>query len=250
MKKRIYKLKDIEKILTFTPPFFIFLLAITVFVVGIIVLGLREKSKITLITQKAELEKNFIYKNKLNEYIQNANDELSEDLGEIELSLKKEVHILKGLSQGISQNKPLHVNDIIPHIKKTELNNNIQFVIFDKNYNILYGKESICKIQNLIFNQIKNTTLFRITLMYIASQGNLSSFRWKNDTKKTIQLSYFEKYDNNDWYIGVFSSIDSLKKLTKNILLEHIKEHSFKDFYVWVYDDDEKLVYNFENLKK
>lgn len=248
--KKVYRLKDIENILTFVPPFFILFLAISVFFVGFIILENREKNEINLITQKSELQKSFKYQNELKKFIRDSDELIHQKLNTIELKLKEEVHTLLGLCKGISYTKELHVKDILTHINSSEIQNNINFAIFDKSNNILYGKKSLQNIQELIFSQKNSDILQKITLMYIGSQGNTSTFRWKNDIDKTIQVSYFEKFEPKKWYIGSFSSIDSLKKITQETILNAIKSTEHKDFYIWFYDSENKKSYNINNKAK
>lgn len=247
LRKKIYSLKDIEKILTFIPPFFIFVLGLGVFIVGFFILEYRQKNEITLITQKIELEKKFTLQNELKKQTQLIDNQIHHELTAIEQKLKKEVHTLLGIAKGIMGHKSLHVKDLLPYIAQTQLQNGINFAIFDENYTILHGKKELQNIQELIFSQIHNEALLKITLMYIASQGDESSLNWKNDKTNTIQTSYFEKLFPQNCYIGAFSSIDSLHKITRKTILQNIDKQKSQDFYIWFYDDASKQIYNFAN---
>jgi PAS domain S-box-containing protein len=250
MKKKVYKLKDIEQILTFIPPIFIFILAIVIGVISFFVLEHKQKSQIELITQKTKLEQSFRYQNILNDYIQKADKQISLGLEETQKVLKKEVHTLGGIIQGLSLEKSVHIGDLYTYMRRVENATGISFVIFDAKHKALYGRQTAQDIQALIFSEKNNPNLLKITLMYIASQGNDSSLTWKNEIEKTIQVSYFEKSETQDWYIGAFSSIDSLKHLTANIFLNTIRDTEFQDYYLWLYDLESKKIFNFEGMKK
>lgn len=249
MKKKVYSLRDIEKILTYIPPIFIFFLSLFLFIIGSVFLEYKEKNDKSLILQKLELQQQFKFENELKKLVQTTDNELQKNLESIELKLKQEVHTLLGFSMGLQKHQDsLHVKHLDSYIKASQTKHDIQFAIFDEDYNILYGQEVLNNIQELIFSERNNKELLKITLMYIASQGQKSSFRWKDDIRKTIQLSYFETYGK--WHIGVFSSIDSLKKITQNLLLENIASLSSREYFVWLYDIIEKKVYNLENKHK
>lgn len=250
MKKRIYRLSDIEKILTFIPPVFILILAIATFILGMTIIDHRQNSEIALITQTKALQKHFEQKNFLNTFIEKVDKKLQTELINQEVILKEHTHTLKGLSLGISSISSLTIVTLKNYLETTQIQNDIKFVIFDEEYNLHYGKDTISNIQNLIFNNKTDEQLLQITLMYIASQGKNSTFRWKNDLDKTIQLSYFEKLPNSSWYIGAFSSIDSLKLLTKRILHSEISSSTFNTFYLWFYDNETKRIYNYQNKKR
>ncbi len=250
MNNKVYKLRDIEKILTYIPPIFIFILAILIVVISFFVLEHRQKSEVALILQKIKLEENFRYKNILDTHIQKADKEISFYLNDVEKTLKEDLHTLKGIIKGISLYKQVSIKDLSVYMQEVENKNDINFVIFDKNYNVLYGNKRAKDIQELIFSESSDKKHLQISLMYIASQGAVSSHRWKNEVDNTIQVSYFNKIAENDWYIGAFSSIDSLKNLTSNIFLQGIRESSYDDYYLWLYDLDSKKIFNLEGRKK
>jgi PAS domain S-box-containing protein len=249
LKARIYTLKDIEKILTFIPPIFIILLAFVIYIVGFIILEYRQDNEIRLITQKIELENNFHLQNTLKKYLQDIHTSIQKNLNTKEVELKDVVHILSGITKGIGKYKTLHVEDLKEFLLFYENTLDIHITIFDKNYKILYGKKPLQNIEKLIFSQTHNPKLLKITLMYIASQGTKTSFRWKDDIQKTIQLSYFETCKNN-LRIGAFSSLDSLRKITKQTILKTITENKDKKYYLWFYDDITKQAYNLKNKRK
>jgi len=249
MNKKVYKLNDIEKLLTFIPPFFIFILAILATILSYFIIDYQEKSQIKLLKQ----EEHFISQNYLNTYVNIVDKKIKKHLEDVQKELKKRVYTLSGIYKGIylkKDNSP--TQRLMYYIKEIESNSDISFVIFDKNLHILYGSSIIKNIEELIFNTKDNKKLLQITLLYIQSQGKNSSFSWKNDLSKTIQLSYFQNSDDSQIYIGAFSSIDSLKTLTSNAFLNSIRDSSYapKDFYFWLFDKAEKKAYNLKNQKK
>lgn len=249
MKARVYTLTDIEKILTFIPPIFIILLAFIVAIVGFIVLGYRQDNEIRLITQKIELENNFHLQNTLKNYLQEIHTSIQKKLNAKEIELKEVVHILSGITKGIGKYKTLQIKDLKEFLLFYENTLDIHIAIFDKNYKVLYGKEPLQNIEKLIFSQTHNPKLLKITLMYIDSQGSKTSFRWKDDIKRTIQLSYFETCKQN-LRIGAFSSLDSLRKITKQTILETIAKNKNEKYYLWFYDNITKQAYNLKNKNK
>lgn len=231
------------------PPIFIVLMALIVCIVGFVILEYRQNNEIKLITQKIELENNFKFQNDLQTHLQEISTHIQKDLQSKELELKEVVHILSGITKGISKYKDLHVKDFQEFLLFYENTLGVNFAIFDKNYNILYGEKELQNIQKLIFSQTNNPQSLKITLMYIASQGNKSLFQWKDDTQKTIQLSYFE-ICNQQLYIGAFSSIDSLRKLTQKTIIKTISALQSDKYFLWFYDDISKQAYNLENNHK
>jgi PAS domain S-box-containing protein len=249
MGKKVYKLNDIEKYLSYVPPFFILILAILSIVASYFIMEYREKSHIKLLVQ----EQKFVSQNHLNNYVSTVNLQTKKLLNDVEKELKRSVYTLKGIYTGVylDDNKT-HTNRLAYYINEIEKNNNVNFVIFDKNLHVLHGLPIVENIQELIFSQKDNKTLFDITLLYIQSQGAGSSMSWKNDLTETIQLSYFETGPDNQIFIGAFSRVDSLKNLTVRAFISSIKEDLYKpkDFYFWLYDSGQQRIYNLKNQKQ
>jgi len=206
----------------------------------------RQNSKIELLTQ----EQRFIKESYLNRYINSVNLHIKDKLLLVEKELKRSVHTLDGVNMGLSLEN--NISKLQPFIKQIEKENNINFVIFDKEMQVLYGIDIAKSIQHLIFNQKEDKKLLEITLLYISSQGKSSSMSWENDTNKTIQLSYFEKSADGELFVGAFSSVDDLRSLTSKAFISAISEglHEPKGYYFWLYDDAEKRIFNKENNKK
>jgi len=246
VRKKVYKLSDIEKTLTYIPPLFIFILAILSMFISYFIMEYRQNSKIELLTQ----EQRFVNEGYLNRYINSVNLHIKDKLLLVEKELKRSVHTLDGISMGLSLEN--NISKLQPFIKQIEKENNINFVIFDKDMQVLYGIDIAKSIQHLIFNQKEDKKLLEITLLYISSQGKSSSMSWKNDISKTIQLSHFEKSADGELFVGAFSSVDDLRSLTSKAFVSAISEDLYepKGYYFWLHDDAEKKIFNKENNKK
>ncbi len=243
MRKKVYKLSDIEKILTYVPPVFILILTILSLTILYFVMEYRQNSKIELYTQQQK----FIKQNYLNDYIVSVEKQVKQELSRVEAKLKRSVHILKGISMGLDTKKEREI--LLAHIKTLEAESNIRFLVFDHDLNILHGQRVARSIRTLIFGDEKGKQHLDITLMYIISQGEDSSMSWKNDLTKTIQLSYFVTNEQAKLYIGAFSSVDYYKNLTTTAYINAIASGLYnpEGFYFWLYDEERDSVYNFDN---
>lgn len=247
MAKKAYNLRDIEKILTYSPPLFIVFFAIASMLVSFFILQHQEKSQIALVTQKQK----FISQNELRKYITSVNAQIDAYLDQKQKELKRSVYTLGGLYRGIyakAQSQSL----LRDFIKEIEQSGDINFVVFDKDLQLLYGQNLIESVSRLIFSKKDDETSRRITLMYIASQGRSTSMSWKNDLSNTVQLSHFEQSFDGAIYIGAFSQTDSLRNLIKTAFLQSIREDALgsENFYFWLYDGAQKKIYNLNNQKR
>ena len=192
-------------------------------------------------------QQKFIKQKHLSEYITSVDKQVKKNLTKVEEKLKKSVHILQGISVGL--NGSLKRENLVAHIKGQEGENHIQFLVFDKALNILYGQRVARSIRTLIFGDERGKKHLDITLMYLLSQGDDSSMSWKNDLTKTIQLSYFVHNEKADIHIGAFSSIDYFKNLTTTAYINAIASGLYNPerFYFWLYDKERDKVYNLDN---
>ncbi len=204
MSKKIYTLNDIQKILTYTPPIFLILLTIVTIFVTYILIDYRLNSKIALMTQKQK----FLNQKHLDAYIEDTHQRIKIRINKAQQELQKSVHLLKGVYT------TTRYKGLTSHLKEIEEKDNILFVIFDKDLKIFHGEKIARNIQQLIFNQKKDTKYLDLTLLYISSQGTDSSLSWRNEIDRTIQLSYFDKTFDGELFIGAFSLVDSLRNLT------------------------------------
>jgi len=243
VRKKTYRLQDIEKILTYVPPLFIIVLTALALIILFIVMEYRQNSKIEFHYQ----QERFLKQNYLNEYINSVDQQVDRDLAKVEAKLKRSVHLLKGVSIGLG-NKPDR-EKLKQEIKQLEQQHNIQFLVFDENLNILHGQWVARSIRSLIFGAKRGKKHLDITLMYILSQRDEVSMSWKNDSTKTIQLSYFVTNPQSKLYIGAFSSIDYFKNLTTTAYINAIASGLYNpdEFYFWLYDQEQDRIYNVAN---
>jgi PAS domain S-box-containing protein len=246
MRKKIYTLNDIEKLLSYVPPFFILALMALSVVITHIVITHRQESDIALLTQKQAHQN----QNLLDGYIASIHQRIDTDLSQVQERLKRSVHILEGIETGLPKGHTIEA--LKPYIQTLEKNNHVQFVIFDSNWTIAYGLPQLAKIENLIFNKKNDSTLLKITMMYIFSQGKNSSLSWKNDIDKTIQLSYFEQKDEGGVFIGAFSMVDDLRSITLHAFSDAMIEENYTPYgyYFWLYDHSKRKAFNHQHQKK
>ncbi len=240
VSKKLYKLSDIEKILTYTPPVFLLLLTALSIFITYIVIERQQNNKIALITQ----EQKFFYQKQLDDYIEDTHQKIKISLSKAQQELQKSVHLLKGVYA------TTRYKGLTAHLKDIEEKDNILFVIFDKDLKIYHGEKIAKNIQRLIFNQKKDKKYLDLTLLYISSQGIDSSFSWRDDHDKTIQLSYFDKTEDGELYIGAFSLVDSIRNLTLDEYVRSINNtpsDTTKGYYFWIYDYAKRNSFNIYN---
>ncbi len=252
--RRLYRLRDIEKILVYFPIFFILLLSVISFIVSSLVLDFNKKSQIDLILQKSKLQIGYENGKKLQDYINKNINDVNFHFKEVEKKLMLNVHEIDGIISGLkSKDTNITIEQLKPFLREISFKNDIDFVIFEKdNHKVLYGLDTIKNIQKLIFNNYNNPRSLQLTLLYISSQGKKNSFYWKNDELQSIQINYFELNEKANWYIGAFSITDDLKKFTAKTFFNSMKDNISKNSkqYFYFYDYNEKYFYNFFNNKK
>ncbi|HIP30204.1 MAG TPA: HAMP domain-containing histidine kinase [Sulfurospirillum arcachonense] len=240
MSKKIYKLSDIEKILTYTPPIFLLLLtAISIFIT-FLVIERQQNNKIALTDQELK----FFYQKQLDDYIEDTHQKIKIRLSKAQQELQKSVHLLKGVYA------TTRYKGLTSHLKEIEEKDNILFVIFDKDLKIYHGEKIAKNIQRLIFNKKKDKKYLDLTLLYISSQGIDSSFSWRDDHDKTIQLSYFDITEDGELYIGAFSLVDSIRNLTLDEYIRSINNtpsDTTRGYYFWIYDYAKRNSFNIDN---
>ena len=166
---------------------------------------------------------------------------------DVEILIKKITYKTLGY---LESNSLINMKQVKVYIKSVEKNNNINIVIFSKDdLEILYGNDSIDYLQNLIFNTEILKKNKDITLKYIYSQGNDNLQYWKDDLKKTVRLSFFDKtiVDGKEYFVGSFSTINSIRKITKESIINIISQGSYN---IWFYDLISQNTYNFDHKKK
>ncbi len=241
-----YSLNDIQKLFSQIPVFFIMLLAGLLLVISFFILDSKEKREIDLLKQKTLLNYEFNKKEELQGFKNQVKENLKDAFFEEEILLKKITYKVIGYFESKSLKK---IEEIKKYIKLIEKENNTKVVIFKKaELDILYGKDSINYLQKLVFNtkiQIKNKD---IILKYIYSQGEDNLQYWKDDLQRTVRLSFFDKVtiDRSDYYIGSFSTISSIKEITRKSIINTIDTNNYN---IWFYDIISQNTYNFKNNK-
>ncbi len=252
--RKLYRLKDIENILVYFPLFFILILSIISFVVSSLILDFNKNSQIELITQKSKLQYDYENSKRLQTYINSTMNKVNIHFKDVEKKLMLNLHEIQGVINGLTiKNKKISIEDLKPFLKTISKKEDIDFVIFEKENNkVLYGLDTIKNIQKLIFNNYNNPKSLLLTLLYIKSQGNKSSFYWRDEQKQSIQINYFELNEDLDWYIGAFSLTDDLKKFTAKTFFDSISQTDNKKqtHYFYFYDYEELYLYNYFNQKK
>jgi len=244
VSKKIYSLNDIGKLLTYIPQIFLILLATLLVIISFFLAEYKRSSDIQLLLEQQK----YIKQKTLNEYINSINLEINDYLQNTEAELKKNVYLLKGLQANIPDTSIL----VKRYVKDIESKKNIKFIIFDHNLNTIYGLDIIQNLERLIFNQENDPTYIELTLLYLSSQGQSTSFSWKDDAKQTIQLSYIEKSFDGQYFIGAFSYVDYQENLIETAFLNSIRDNkdTSKNYFFWIYNKAKKNSFNLNNKKK
>ena len=252
--RHLYRLKDIEKILIYFPIFFIVLLSFVSLIISSFVLEHNKKSKLALISQKSQLQISYKNSKLLQNYVDKNTKKADKHFKNVEKTMLLYVHKIEGTINGLElSQKKIDIKLIKPFLKDIELKHEVKFMIFNRqSLNVLYGLDTIKNIQKLIFNNYNNPKSLYLTLLYISSQGEKNSFYWKNDVKQTMQVNYFMYIKKLDWYIGVFSTSDDLRKYTAKSFYDSIRDDKSKadKSYFYFYDYNDKYFYNFFDDKK
>ncbi|MFT5836403.1 MAG: PAS domain S-box-containing protein [Sulfurimonas sp.] len=246
--KKNYSLDDIQRLFSQIPVIFLILLTTLLLVITYFILESKENRKIDLLKQKYVLNYDFNKKEELNDFKTYINKELKNSFTDEEITLKKVTYKTIGYLESNSLN---NFDLLKGYLKTIEKEHNVEIVVFTKdNLNILYGENSISYIQNLIFNTKDKSKLYKnLTLKYIYSQGDNNLQFWKDDLKKKVRLSFFDSIviDGSEYHIGSFSTINSIKKITKDLIIDALKTQKFN---IWFYDIISQDTFNFNNNNK
>ena len=242
-----YSLNDIQKLFSQIPVLFILLLSMVSLVISFFILESKENRKIDLLQQKALLSYKFQKKEELQQFKNHVKENLKDAFAEEEILLKKITYKIIGY---LESNSFQDINTVTNYMKKVEEKNHIETVLFRKDsLDIFHGEESINYLQNLIFSIKTIQKNKEITLLYIYSQGKNNLQYWTDDLKRTVRLSFFDSVtvDGVEYYIGSFSTINSIKDITKSSIINTINNNSYN---IWFYDVLSQDTYNFHNKKK
>ncbi len=241
-----YSLNDIQKLFSQIPIIFITLLAILSLVISFFIIDSKENRKIDLLKQKALLSYEFDKKEELQRFKNHVKENLQDAFFEEEILIKKITYKVTGYVESNSLN---NIDLVTNYVKNLEKNYNVKLVIFSQNdLEILYGEDTINYLQNLIFNTKILEKNKKITLQYLYSQGKDNLQYWKDDLKNTVRLSFFDSIiiNKKEYFIGSFSTINSIKEITKESIINTINNNSYN---IWFYDIISQNTYNFYNSK-
>ncbi|WP_419764426.1 MAG: PAS domain-containing protein [Arcobacter sp.] len=244
--KKKYSLNDIERLYSQIPLIFIIVIALLSFLITFFILDSKQTRQIDLLKQKYSLNYEFAQKEEINRFKSYVEKRLKNSFSKEEIHLKNITYKVVGYIQANQLKKSKKLKKYLKNIEKT---NNINLTIFKKNsLNILYGNKSIFYLQNLIYSY-KEKKYKEFTLKYIYSQGKDNLQYWKDDVAKTVRLSFFDRLiiDDEEYYIGSFSTINSIKEITKRAIIDAINSNNFD---IWFYDIISQKTYNFNNQKK
>jgi len=239
-----YDLYDIERLFSKIPLIFIIFLASFLLLISFFILETKKNTKINLLKQEHILSYKFKQKEKLLNFLVDVKEDVAKNFIEVEDKLKEVSYKAIGY---LDSNELLDLGLVKKYLVDIEKKSKIEFVLFKKNnLEILYGRSSILYISDLIFTANNNSNAMKITLQYIHSQGINNLQYWNDDLKKTIRLSFFDSIEikGEEYFIGSFSTVNSIKKITKKSILSLIKKG--KEHF-WFYDVILQDAFNFNN---
>ena len=244
MHKKVYKLSDIGKILTYAPP--IFLLLTFALSMSLLwgIMEYRQNSQIALHKQKQKL----IQQEYLSKYISSVDAQVQKVLKDVENRLKISANSIKGITLGLEDR--IDKAKLKPYIEMLKRKNKLHVLVFDSKFNIWYGEEIAKNISKLIFGPASDRENLKITLMYMISQGDGAVMQWEDNQNRRIQLSYFVHNEYKGLYVGVFSLVDRFRNLTTAAYINAIASAIYNPdgYYFWLYDGDREKVYNIDNF--
>ena len=251
-KHQSHTLTEIATIIRNLPIVFFSILAIIIFSIAIITVQTKEKNQLKLLKQEQEFTTILNQKENLEQFVYQIDLTINQHFQKLENELKKYTFQAKGYANA-TQEKSL--SKVLAYMQKIEATQPYSFVVFDEqSYDILYGEDIAKYIESLLFSIYPNHT--KHTLQYIHSQGQESILYWKDELKKEIRLSFFDRimYGDTSYFIGIFSTIDNLRNITKQNIAQFIQEDggqkSPKNTYFSLLDYQNNEHYNAHNKKQ
>ena len=244
--RKKYSLNDIERLYSQIPVIFIIVIALLSSIITYFILDSKQSREIDLLKQKYSLNYEFAKKEEISKFKTYVDKELRNSFTKEEIQLKNITYKVIGFLAANRLKEFPKLNKFLTEIEKS---NNINIAIFKKsNLEILHGQESISYLQELIFSY-KEKKDKELILQYIYSQGKNNLQYWKDEVARTVRLSFFDviKIDGEDYYVGTFSTINSISEITKNAIIDAINTNNFD---IWFYDIISKTTYNFFKQKK
>jgi len=249
-KKKFYSLLDIKNQIVYTPLYFVLLLSFISCIILYTFLSYQEKNKIDLLLQS----ENFYKKNILKSYVSNIKYNTSASLDDKEIELSNYVFELNGYINSINrQNYSFNIEDFLEYLKETEKEKNVSFLLFDNtNYKILYGKNIIEHLRSLTNSKIRTEKFKNHMLKNIEYIGDQNLIYWIDNKKRDVRLSFFKEIKSKNWFLGSFSKVDDMKKLTKNVILDSIvaKSKTLNNAHFYFYDMNDNSVFNYNGFDR
>jgi PAS domain S-box-containing protein len=241
-KHKEHTLEDIRRYLTYIPPIFILIFTLFAISVVIVVNDFKKESSIRLLTQKHTLSQKFELQQSLDDFVVNIEQKVRLKHHEEENELKQNLFEILGYA------KIATIPQLDAHIDKVEDDGTLKVVLFDsKDFSVIHGHSTVRYLQNLIFSNTQNDAQKKTVLQYIYSQGDRNFQYWKDDRRNTYRLSYFHSIEGSTLYVGIFSTVDSLRYITQKTIMEHIDQTiSASSYKYWFYDYAYSEVYSFD----
>ena len=244
-KKKFYTLSDIRNQIAYGPLLFVILLACVSFVIVYVFLNYQENIRLKILVQSDTFQQ----KNMLRNYIGNIKYNTSANFDGIEVDLSNHIYEVNGyIKSSKFNNEKFMIKNLKNYLKEIENNTKINFVLFNtNNYNMLYGKPIIDHLSRLTNSKIETASFRKHMLRNIQYIGDDNLMYWIDNGKKNIQLSYFKFIKSKNLFLGAFSQVDDMKKLTKKAILDSIfvKSKTLENAYFIFYDEKNKEVYNY-----
>jgi len=250
MRKKLYNLENIERVVTYIPTIFLLLLSSFILIISYTVINAKKKKEIESIKERSIIRYEYKEKEKLYSFVSNIRKSFSKDIASAKIKLQKVVYKSSGYIQRLGL-EGKDFEEIIKYLENVEKSQDITFALFrGDTLDIYKGKSLIEYLRELIFGQKDSKKYDRLVLKYIYSQGGDNFQYWIDDVKKTVRVTFFDKIyiQNQFFFIGAFSTINNLRDITKNIIISNIQTSSSD--YIWFYDMINKEVYNFFGHKK
>ncbi len=241
-----YTLLDIQKLFSQIPLLFILILCFLFIGISYFIIEAKENRKIDLLKQKVSLNYEFSKKEEISNFVNRVNRNLYKGFLQEEELLKKVTYKAIGY---LESNSAIKFDFLANYLKEIEDKNGVKLVVFTSDdFKVLYGKSSIDYIKNLIFYSKKDIYV-NLTLKYIYSQGENNLQLWRDDLNKTVRISFFHRVyiDGYSYFIGSFSTINSIKEITKQAILNTIKEEKYE---LWFLNLEKQSTFNFKKNNK
>ena len=251
-KNKSYTLSQIATIIRTLPIVFFSILAVIVFSITIIIVQIKEKNQLKLLKQEQKFTTILDQKENLEQFVYQIDLTINQHFQKLENELKKYSFQTKGYASAVQEQS---FSKVLAYMQNIEAVQPYSFVVFDeRSYDILYGEDVVKYIESLIFSIYPNHT--KHTLQYIHSQEEESILHWKDELKKEIRLSFFDRiiYGDKSYFVGIFSTIDSLRNITKQNITQLIQKDwekkSPKNTHFSLLDYQNNEHYNTKNQKQ